>query len=78
MSTMTIDTASSISQSRQTAGFLGLATAFFKRIGNAYERSEMQRKEVYLAGAVDLYDLECRIQRLDRGSVETTAWIKTF
>ncbi|MEO6919461.1 MAG: DUF3563 family protein [Collimonas sp.] len=52
--------------------------AFFKRLGTAYERSEAARKEAYLAEAVDLYDLEYRMKRLDRESAQTAAWIKGF
>jgi hypothetical protein len=62
----------------QTAGVLTSIAAFFKRVGNAYERSEAARKEAYLAEAVDLYDLEYRMQRLDRESAQTAAWIKGF
>lgn len=81
MSTMTISNSSSISRpatSVQTAGIFSGVAAFFKRVGNAYERSEAARKEAYLAEAVDLYDLEYRMQRLDRESAQTAAWIKGF
>ncbi|WP_442783564.1 DUF3563 family protein [Collimonas fungivorans] len=81
MSTMTISNSSSISRpaaSVQTAGVLTSIAAFFKRVGTAYERSEAARKEAYLAEAVDLYDLEYRMQRLDRESAQTAAWIKGF
>ncbi len=62
----------------QSAGSLSKVAAFFKRLGTAYERSEAARKEAYLAEAVDLYDLEYRMQRLDRESAQTAAWIKSF
>jgi hypothetical protein len=85
MSTMTISNSSSISRpaaSAQAAGvssaFFSSVAAFFKRVGTAYERSEAARKEAYLAEAVDLYDLEYRMQRLDRESAQTAAWIKGF
>ncbi|GAC1317096.1 MAG: hypothetical protein NVSMB28_04140 [Collimonas sp.] len=81
MSTMTISNSSSISRpaaSVQAAGVFSSVAAFFKRVGNAYERSEAARKEAYLAEAVDLYDLEYRMQRLDRESAQTAAWIKGF
>ena len=81
MSTMTISNSSSISRpatSVQVAGVFSSVAAFFKRVGNAYERSEAARKEAYLAEAVDLYDLEYRMQRLDRESAQTAAWIKGF
>jgi|GEM_PF-1152692 len=83
MSTMTISNSSSISRPAasaqvQAAGVLTSIAAFFKRVGNAYERSEAARKEAYLAEAVDLYDLEYRMQRLDRESAQTAAWIKGF
>ncbi len=81
MSTMTISNSSSISRPAalvQAAGILSSISAFFKRVGTAYERSEAARKEAYLAEAVDLYDLEYRMQRLDRESAETAAWIKGF
>jgi Protein of unknown function (DUF3563) len=61
-----------------TIGTLSKVSAFFKRLGTAYERSEAARKEAYLAEAVDLYDLEYRMQRLDRESAQTAAWIKGF
>nr|WP_211464941.1 DUF3563 family protein [Collimonas silvisoli] len=78
---MTISNSSSISRPAalvQAAGILSSISAFFKRVGTAYERSEAARKEAYLAEAVDLYDLEYRMQRLDRESAETAAWIKGF
>jgi hypothetical protein len=83
MSTMTISNSSSISRpaasaQAQAAGVLASIAAFFKRVGTAYERSEAARKEAYLAEAVDLYDLEYRMQRLDRESAQTAAWIKGF
>lgn len=62
----------------QSASSLSKIAAFFKRLGTAYERSEAARKEAYLAEAVDLYDLEYRMQRLDRESAQTAAWIKGF
>jgi len=62
----------------QSASSLSKVAAFFKRLGTAYERSEAARKEAYLAEAVDLYDLEYRMQRLDRESAQTAAWIKGF
>lgn len=62
----------------QSASSLSKVAAFFKRLGTAYERSEAARKEAYLAEAVDLYDLEYRMQRLDRESAQTAAWIKSF
>lgn len=82
MSTFTIN--SNTSPSRQAAssaqafGVFSAIATFFKRVGNAYERSEAERKEAYLAEAVDLYDLEYRMQRLDRESAQTAAWIKGF
>ncbi|AIY42825.1 hypothetical protein LT85_3667 [Collimonas arenae] len=93
MSTMTISNSSSIARPAaarpapvarpaapvvQRAGMLSNIGAFFKRLGTAYERSEAARKEAYLAEAVDLYDLEYRMQRLDRESAQTAAWIKGF
>jgi hypothetical protein len=85
MSTMTISNNSSISRpaaSAQAAAvsstFFSSVAAFIKRVGTAYERSEAARKEAYLAEAVDLYDLEYRMQRLDRESAQTAAWIKGF
>ncbi|AMP06267.1 DUF3563 family protein [Collimonas pratensis] len=62
----------------QSVSSLSKVAAFFKRLGTAYERSEAARKEAYLAEAVDLYDLEYRMQRLDRESAQTAAWIKGF
>lgn len=80
MSTMTIsnNTSRPAATSAQAGGVFTSIAAFFKRVGTAYERSEAARKEAYLAEAVDLYDLEYRIQRLDRESAETAAWIKGF
>ncbi|PFH08374.1 uncharacterized protein DUF3563 [Collimonas sp. PA-H2] len=92
MSTMTISNNSSIARPApraaavtrpaapavQSASSLSKVAAFFKRLGTAYERSEAARKEAYLAEAVDLYDLEYRMQRLDRESAQTAAWIKGF
>ena len=81
MSTMTISNSSSIARpatSVQATSVFSSVAAFFKRLGNAYERSEAARKEAYLAEAVDLYDLEYRMQRLDRESAQTAAWIKGF
>lgn len=94
MSTMTISNSSSIARPApavraaavtrpaapavQSASALSKVAAFFKRLGTAYERSEAARKEAYLAEAVDLYDLEYRMQRLDRESAQTAAWIKGF
>ncbi|WP_092413796.1 MULTISPECIES: DUF3563 family protein [unclassified Collimonas] len=78
---MTISNSSSIARpatSVQAASVFSSVAAFFKRLGNAYERSEAARKEAYLAEAVDLYDLEYRMQRLDRESAQTAAWIKGF
>lgn len=94
MSTMTISNSSSIARPApatrpaavtrpaapavKSASSLSKVAAFFKRLGTAYERSEAARKEAYLAEAVDLYDLEYRMQRLDRESAQTAAWIKGF
>ncbi|AMP01128.1 hypothetical protein CAter282_3327 [Collimonas arenae] len=79
MSTLTINSSNSISRpaASSTSVFSAVA-AFFKRVGNAYERSEAERKEAYLAEAVDLYDLEYRMQQLDRESAQTAAWLKGF
>ncbi|WP_395827681.1 DUF3563 family protein [Collimonas sp.] len=83
MSTLTINSSNNSSHSISrpvaslTAAFSAVG-AFFNRIGNAYERSEAERKEAYLAEAVDLYDLEYRMQQLDRESAQTAAWRKGF
>ena len=41
--------------------------SFIKRFSRAVERRERARFEAYLAGATDLYDLDGRMRKLDRG-----------
>lgn len=76
MSTLTVNSsARTLSQVAQPVGFINAISAFFKRIGNAYEIAEAERKEAYLAESADLYDLEYRIRQLDRGTAHTPAWM---
>ncbi|KAF3997689.1 DUF3563 family protein [Glaciimonas immobilis] len=74
MSTLTI----SSNQEAHSSGLFSSVTAFFKRIGNAYELSEAARKEAYLSEAADLYDLEYRIRQMDRETVQSAAWMKGY
>lgn len=74
MSTMTIST----TRAAQSNSFFSSIASFFKRIGNAYELSEVARKEAYLSEAADLYDLEYRIRQLDRETVQSAAWMKGY
>jgi len=76
MSTLTVNrSTSTLSQAAQPLGFVSAISAFFKRVGNAYELAETLRKEAYLAESADLYDLEYRIRQLDRGTEQTPAWM---
>ena len=47
---------------------------FFARIAASAERREMERREAYLAGATDIYDLEYRIAYMDRESRSNAYW----
>jgi len=79
MSTLTINSSTRTSnQAVQPRGFVSAIASFFQRVGNAYELSDAARKEAYLAGAVDLYDLEYRIREIDRRTEQTAIWMKGF
>ncbi len=40
---------------------------FFERIGRWFSRQALRDREKYLAGSQDIFELEERIRRLDRG-----------
>ena len=50
------------------------AMGFFERIAASAERRETERREAYLAGATDIYDLEYRIAYIDRESRSYAYW----
>lgn len=47
---------------------------FFARIAANAERRETERREAYLAGATDIYDLEYRIAYMDRETRSNAYW----
>lgn len=47
---------------------------FFERIAANAERREIERREAYLAGATDIYDLEYRIAYMDRETRSNAYW----
>ena len=47
---------------------------FFERIAASAERRETARREAYLAGATDIYDLEYRIAYMDRENRSNAYW----
>lgn len=47
---------------------------FFARIAANAERRETERREAYLAGATDIYDLEYRIAYMDRENRSNAYW----
>lgn len=47
---------------------------FFERIAANAERREIARREAYLAGATDIYDLEYRIAYMDRETRSNAYW----
>lgn len=47
---------------------------FFERIAASAERREIERREAYLAGATDIYDLEYRIAYMDREHRSNAYW----
>lgn len=49
---------------------------FFARIAANAERRETERREAYLAGATDIYDLEYRIAYMDRETRSNAYWGK--
>jgi hypothetical protein len=42
-----------------------LIARFFRRLASSFSRLERERREAYLAGATDVYDLERRIRQLE-------------
>ena len=47
---------------------------FFARIAANAERRETERREAYLPGATDIYDLEYRIAYMDRENRSNAYW----
>ena len=47
---------------------------FFERIAANAERREIARRDAYLAGATDIYDLEYRIAYMDRETRSNAYW----
>lgn len=47
---------------------------FFARIAANAEQREVARREAYLAGATDIYDLEYRIAYMDRDTRSNAYW----
>lgn len=50
---------------------------FIRRLLESSERREQERKEAYLAGSTDLYDLEYRMRELERQDRRQPAWMSS-
>jgi len=47
----------------------------FRRLAESTERRERDRQEAYLAESTDIYDLEYRMQELDRRNRSSAPWM---
>jgi len=47
----------------------------FRRMAENDERRERERRDAYLAESTDIYDLEYRIEQLDRETRPSAPWM---